>query len=479
MSILSSQFPGLSSEPHVGRSRYAFSTPVSPRRLFLIIIGSLLFILRLFTLPVEAAEYDEYEDYQRRPVSITIWKGISPWGTNSKDVINYFVINLTQGEAARLHGVEIGLGGNTVLEDVIGIQIAVLGNAAGGDVRGMQLAAVGSVGGGDVGYVQVGGLGSVSGGEMTGLQLSLLGSVSGGDATGFQISGLGAVSGGAATGLQVGGLGAVSNDRMIGLQVAVLGAISGGRVTGVQIGGLASVSGGDVNGAQFSLLACVAGGGGLLQAAGLANIAGKSFWLQVGSINVATEPKGVQLGLINIGEDAGGLQVGLINAAAEHRGISLAPVTRVQGGPNHLDVWGSETGALNVAYRTGTHRINSIAMVAYSPFSDHELWIIGGGIGVHMELMRERGFADLDLIYCKLNQNEFWTEGNHGLSTIRLIGGYRLSTGVTLLAGPTFNYFSSRVDDGDVIAPGSSDASESGGSWTRTWPGFIIGARFF
>jgi hypothetical protein len=354
---------------------------------------------------IDIREHGPIEHYQRRPLSITVWKGISPWGMNHENVINHIVIGLSRDEMARLEGLGVATVSSIAYEHVYGAQYGTFAAISGGNVVGFQMSLAGSVAGASMTGAQVGGLGAVAGSDARLLQISGLGSVAGRDAyaaqfggfgavagrdlVGLQIAGLGAVTGRDVWGAQAGGFAAVAGDNTKGLQIGGLAAVTGRNLTGFQFGGMAAIAGRDAHMFQFGGLAAVAGremqgiqvsglasissmegyGVGIsglatvagenftgFQFAGLANVtAERLIGAQVGSINFASLQQGVQVGLVNAAEEQRGVQIGLTNDTFDNYGLMIGFSYHIQGeakgiylgAMNHID---GEPRAVELGY---------------------------------------------------------------------------------------------------------------------------------
>jgi len=509
---------------HTDRGRV---TPA--QRQILILLGYIALLGALIALAGTAkASSDPYaSSYQRRPVSITVWKGISPYGTNDRDVLNHVVFDLTRGRSARLEGVELSVLGNEVLEDAYGVNVGTFGVAVGGtmvgvqaagvgvvageDLKGIQIGGLGAVAGDDARWVQAGGLAGVAGGDVLGIQFGGLAAVAGNHVTGAQAGGLAAVSGGNTRFVQIGGLAAVSGGGMLGAQGSALASVAGNNVTGAQVGGLAAVSGGDLvgvqgggfaavngghgSGVQIGGLAAVNGGGfsgiqaaGLasvaegpvygLQMSGLANVATDMRLMQAGTFNVAEEMHGLQLGFGNVAEESHGIQIGVINAVGNDEGsIAIGAITRSPNGPQKMDVWYAETGAAHVAYRSGTEHWTALVSVGYKP-GDPSFLMLGWGSGYRVGLMNDRAHVEIEGMWHKINERDAWSRTPQWVATGRVLYSYQVSDRFGVFAGPTWNYYWSKLNDGADFAPTAADApSNTGDPCTSKGTGALYAFR--
>ena len=343
--------------------------------------------------PKDYFKHEKPDFYQRRLFSITLYKGISFWGTNSDNVINHAVVGLSIDRMARLQGIGVATLGSAVIEDAYGIQFATIGAVVGGDMTGLQVSAA-AVTGGRMTGIQFGPVAAVTGESMHGAQLSIFASVAGQDVSPLQVGGFAAVAGNNVNAIQAGGFAAVAGGDMLGVQLGGLSSVAGGDVRGIQVGGLAAVggwnvaiaqvggfaavAGRDVNAFQAGGFAAVAGreargiqaggfaavsGKGMLgiQAGGLAAVSGEEMLgiqvsgmasvsgermrgIQVaGLANVAaTNMQGAQIGTINFGANQQGIQIGAINASESLHGLQIGITNST------FDLHGLQIGLINV-----------------------------------------------------------------------------------------------------------------------------------
>lgn len=323
----------------------------------------------------------DFNSYQRRLISITVWRGISPWGTNSENVINHIVLGLSKDEMARLEGIGVATLSSLAYEHVYGFQYGTFAAVAGENLVGMQLSLAGSVAGENSYGAQVGGLGAVAGRDAYLLQIAGAGAVAGRDLVGGQLGGLAAVAGRDISGIQISGLAAVTGSRVLGGQASGLAAIAGDDMLGLQISGMATIAGRDMSGVQFGGIAAIAGGdvrllqiGGIaaiagrsmqgVQVGGIATVAAKDSWglnlsgiaavvdgdfigvqgsglanvvtdrlygLQVGTINFASDQRSMQVGVVNAAEVLRGIQIGFSNGVFDNHGLMIGLLNSIEG----------------------------------------------------------------------------------------------------------------------------------------------------
>jgi len=365
----------------------------------------------------------------------------------------------------RLNGIQAGGLAAVSGKSAFGIQAGGISSVCGGDFTGIQVGGAGAVAEGDVKAIQLSGIASVAGNSVSGIQAGGLAAVVGHDANIAQLSGLASVAGGSVHGIQFGGMAGVSGENVIGIQAGGIAAVTGETLKGIQISGLASVAGEEVRGIQIS---------------GLANYTPELRFLQIATINTAEYQSGLQIGIFNVAEDLKGVQIGLFNNVyGECDGLPLGFVSHVAGVPEQRDFWYSETNLLNYTFRTGTEKIHSLFNIAIAPWENPDIWTIGGGLGYHQDLVESgKAFVEADMMIQKINENEFWTDNMHWFATGKLTAGFFLSEKVALIAGPSFNYYYSKVNNGYNFAPSEADDVDPGKAWTQSWIGYSAGLRW-
>ena len=287
-----------------------------------------------------------------------------------------------------------------------------------------------------------------------------------GRVTGAQFSGLVNVVDGDATALQSSALVNVVDGRMTGIQHSGLVNVASSGMTGVQLTGLVNVA--DVRFAGF-------------QGAGLVNVSDDTRWgfQTAGLVNVMEDARHtIQVaGLLNaVANPSHSVMIAPVNASENTDILPLGLVSLVTGVPTWYDVWAEATGFVNVGFRSGTDHIHNYIFTGMRP-DDPYRWALGWGVGGHTD-MSDDYYLEADASVRHINVDEFWTDGRNTQVTFRVLGGWRVSDKISLYAGPTFDYYTSNIEDGSDIASWSSSESQSGGTWDRTWPGIVVGIRF-
>ena len=119
---------------------------------------------------------------------------------NNKDKVNNVSANLLWGKNGGLNGIEVGVIGNSIVNDVKGIQVAGIGNKVGGDMTGTQASGIFNINKGRTMGVQATGIINVSGKVRNGIQAAGIGNIAGrGSKRAMQFSGLFNVSKGNVT----------------------------------------------------------------------------------------------------------------------------------------------------------------------------------------------------------------------------------------------------------------------------------------
>lgn len=259
------------------------------------------------------------------------------------------------------------------------------------------------------------------------------------------------------------------NGGLNGLEIGGLLNYNHGEVNGVQLAGVANVNKEYTNGLMwascFNLTLDDARG---VQLADLNMATGDFTGVQAGVFNYARRLKGVQLGLINIvGEDNGALPIGLINV--------------VRGGYYELEFVAGEVLYTNVNYKMGVEHFYTIFKLGSSRYQGDPVYSFGLGFGTMLTLA-EKHKISMDLSANHIVFNEEWNSDDNFLSKLDITYRYSLGDHVSLLAGPSFNWYTSEngMDDSYVSLNIPSHAHtfscENNQNWM--WLGFNAGLSY-
>jgi hypothetical protein len=344
-------------------------------------------------------------------------------------------LNLIADRAAQVRGLQVSIGVNWADEEVRGMQAAVAANISNGSVSGMQAAAGGNAAHGDVHGLQAAAGLNLGLGELHGIQASAGGNYVARDAVGFQ----------AASGINL----AMRN------------------VTGMQAAAGANWTGGDFKGLQA--------------AAGFNGTAGQFQGLQAGVVNYAGGVDGSQVGIVNVTKQSRGLQLGLVNISDEDHGVPIGLVSYARkNGIFHVGAYGTETSPANVMLKIGGHNVYNTFAFGLRPGKDGNRYTSALGLGVRARLERSwLSFLDTEAVASSFT-HDFSTDNNRLLilSSLRVLGGWRLAQRFAITAGPTLNVLvRDRGMDGDV-APGALEkVLHDGPTRVTLYPGLVLGVE--
>ncbi len=259
------------------------------------------------------------------------------------------------------------------------------------------------------------------------------------------------------------------NGGLNGLEIGGLVNYNHGEVRGVQLAGISNVNREYTNGlmwaACFNLTLDDARG---VQLADL-NIAKGDFnGVQAGVINYAGRLRGVQFGVINIvGEDNGAIPIGLINV--------------VKGGYYALELVASEVLYTNINYKMGVEHFYTIFKLGASWHENNPVYSVGLGFGTMLTLA-ERHKISLDLSVNNIVYDEEWDADDNYLTKLDLTYRYSLGEHVSLLAGPSLNWYASDMAQEDGVRslniPSHAHKFTSDGYQNSMWLGFNAGLAF-
>jgi len=299
-----------------------------------------------------------------------------------------------------------------------------------------------------------------------------------GDVTGAQVGGAAAWSRGAVLGVQVGGAAAISG-RLTGVQVAGAVTWAKGPAKAIQVAGALAYLEGDAQVVQVSGGASVVNGAlEGIQVAGAFAGARSLEGIQLAPVNVAGKVDGVQIGVVNVGGRVHGAQIGVVNIS-EDVDLPLGLVNIVADGRQHLEVFATETSAVNVAVKLGNRTFHSVltAGVDAGSHAGETRWTAGAGLGVHLPLL-PRLSLDVDAISQTVYYGSSDPAGTRALVTLRPTFAWQVAPRFALFAAPSANLFVTRAGEhGDVGFLSERNLNEGGRNDARLFAGFAVGAR--
>jgi hypothetical protein len=259
------------------------------------------------------------------------------------------------------------------------------------------------------------------------------------------------------------------NGGLDGFEAGGLFNYNSGMVSGVQLAGIANINQEHTQGfmcaGSLNLTLNHARG---VQLADL-NVATRDFTgFQAGVINFAGGLRGVQLGIINIvGQDNGAIPIGLFNV--------------VKGGYYALELVAGDVINSNINYKMGVERFYTIYKVGSSWYKGNPVYSFGLGFGT-MFALADHHRISMDFSANHIVYNEEWNTDDNCLTKLDLT--YRLALGehVSLLAGPSINYYISElgVDDsfGTLRIPSHALTIKSENHQEWGWIGFNAGLAY-
>jgi hypothetical protein len=360
--------------------------------------------------------------------------GIIPIPFDSPDRVQKNVsINLIADRAAQVRGLQLSVGINWVDEELRGTQAAVAANISNGLVSGAQVAAGGNAAHGEVHGIQAAAGLNLALGELHGMQVAAGGNYAANDVVGLQ----------SASGINI-GMGNVT-----GLQAAAGVNWAYGNFKGLQTAAGFNGTAGSFNGLQ----------------AGVVNYAGSAAGAQVGIVNVTGQSRGLQLGIVNISDEDHGVPIGLISFARKN-------------GIFHVGAYGSETSPANLVLKVGGHSVyNTFAAGIRPGKSGGNRYTSALGLGVRARPERSwLSFLDTEVVASSFTHDFANNDRLLILSSLRLLGGWRLAQRFAITAGPTVNVLVRKRGFDEDIAPSSLESVlHDGPTRVTIYPGFVLG----
>ena len=265
----------------------------------------------------------------------------------------------------------------------------------------------------------------------------------------------------------------------------VLYGLNGG-LDGIELGGIMNLNKGDVSGFQLSGIANanLERTSGLMWA-GCVNLSVDEMrGVQLADINTALDDlTGVQVGVINYARRLKGVQLGVVNIVGEDNGaVPVGLINIVKGGHYELELLSGDVIHTNLNYKMGVEHFYTIYKLGWSTYNDNEVYSIGLGIGSMVTISGKHKLSiDLSNSQIMYNDDWNWSDDNY-LSKLDI--NYRLGLGehVSLVAGPSFNYYVSgvKVDDqfGTLRIPYDVHTSVHQDKQEWWWVGFNAGLAY-
>ena len=302
--------------------------------------------------------------------------------------------------------------------------------------------------------------------KLEGVELGVLVNYYSEDVKGAQFVGLVNIVEGKTAGAQFAGILNLNGNEFIGAQFAGITNIVPENITGMQAAGITNIGLENMKGIQLAgITNIVPGNTKGAQIAGITNI------------NLGTLEGAQIAGILNITDTVEtGFQIGLLNYANESNGIPIGLVSYVKEDGLRADVWVDEAIFTNVGLRSGTHRFYNL-LFAGKQVADPLSWTIGFGFGPHFPLGKS-GYIETDLILQIIADMEN-LEDNSYMGKLRVIGGWKIRDYISIYAGPTYNAFRSKVNDGSDYALWTISEEYSDGTWKRRSIGFVLGVKVF
>ncbi|MCX6182980.1 MAG: hypothetical protein NT150_13755 [Bacteroidetes bacterium] len=334
------------------------------------------------------------KDSLSRDFQLSLLPFVGTNGLLSGNVYNKFSVNVFGGYARGTKGVEAGGFFNIDRENMKGAQFAGFFNVVGDTMKGVQAA----------GFFNVTGKG----------------------ARGIQGAGFFNLNFGEVKGVQGAGFLNVNRELFKGLQMAGFMNVGLNNLYGGTLSGLVNFTwksnrsieaAGLVNVAQF--------GDNNIQLAGLANktTKGTTAFQAAGLLNSAHFLKGAQIGVINYADSASGVPIGLLSI--------------VKTGVHQIEISADEWMYGNVSLRSGVNAFHNIFSAGISP--NQNVWQVGYGVGTSIKI-KNKLRADVNVSVHHISKGNFYI-GTSEWGKIYLGLEYRFSKGLSLAAGPTFNFY--------------------------------------
>jgi hypothetical protein len=411
-------------------------------------------ILLIASLALSAQDADSSKS-QTRTFQLSFATPLGTNGLNSWDITNKFSINILTGYAGGLNGTEFTSLVSVLKSDMRGAQFSGLGHLVLGEIKGAQFSGLFNIGlksahawqfAGFINLVtketkglQCGGFTNIVTDSLSGVQISGFGNVATRRAKGFQASGFGNYAkGGKVT--QMSGFTNITIGNNTGLQITGFGNINTGEMKGVQIAGATNINAGHLKGMQIS-----------------------------GLFNFARKFNGVQIAPFNYVDSL-------------ERGVPIGVLSFVRNGYIGVEFAATETMYGVFSFKTGVKKFYNILSVGAAYRDNMIVWGWGYGLGGMIPLAEKWDLSIEGLCY-QMNEGEWFTNRLNLLNKLQVAASWKLTRGVTLVGGLSWNVTVSDITDeyGDPvtphIAPWEVYDQTNGNINIKMYPGITAGIR--
>jgi len=196
-------------------------------------------------------------------------------------------------------------------------------------------------------------------------------------------------------------------------------------------------------------------------------------------VNYGHDVAGAQVGIVNVAGVSRGLQLGLVNISDEDRGVPIGLVSYARkNGMLHFGAYGTETSPTNAVFKIGGRNVYNTFAFGYRPGKEGNRFVSALGLGVRARIERSwLSFLDTEVVASTFTHD---VEDDPGrlqvLSSLRLLGGWRLARRFAIVGGPTANVLVRKRDFDADIAPGALETVlHEGPTVVSLYPGFVLG----
>ncbi|MCP4457829.1 MAG: hypothetical protein GY816_07370 [Cytophagales bacterium] len=207
--------------------------------------------------------------------------------------------------------------------------------------------------------------------------------------------------------------------------------------------------------------------------------------MQLSTVNIANgETQGLQLGVVNYAKNLKGVSLGVVNVIGEsEKALPIGLINVVKNGYYEIETTGGGAINANVNFKMGVERFYTIFKVGYSTFKSEPVYTHGLGFGTLVSLTeKDKMSVDVStnaIVYD--NEWNVWDEKNI-LNKLDIIYRHQMTTKLSLIGGPSLNYYISEVKVGESFGTLNSASNlrttENGNSKKSTLVGFNAGFAF-
>jgi len=287
---------------------------------------------------------------------------------------------------------------------------------------------------------------------------------------------------GGVNGVEIGSILNQNDGDVVGTQISGVVNLNTGYSDGVLLSGVSNICNGFTRGLFISGVSniCRDTSSGVFVSGVLNYSEQNSKGFQLATINISmNELNGFQLGVVNFSKKIKGVQLGVVNILNEKDGgIPVGVVSVVKNGLYEFELTGGDAIYSNLNYKMGIDKLYTIYKIGYSTFHNKPVYSYGMGFGTTTSLS-EKQHISIDATSNNIIYNNKWNQKLNLLNKVDCNYKYSITPKLTLLIGPSFNVYVTKVKVDDEYGTLNIPYTFYTNNWTKgklsMWIGFNAG----